>query len=153
MPTLAIIMLILITGGVINIYSPIGGWYPEGFDNSEIYAGVWLNENAQIPSYVATDLRLTKMLYGLFPRGTARFRFIQMNHTLFVDEDQIMRDFKNLQYPLYFLTSELMENQFINEFLSHPIQVNCSQALDQSSSVAKIFAIFRSRIYTSISTE
>ena len=111
------------------------------------------NLTQPLTGFIATVLVLVAfLLYGFFPRGTARFRFIQLNYSLCYDDGQLLRDFNNLQYPLYFLASDLMETHFVYEFLSKPIQVNCSQVFEQSSSVAKIYAIFHSRIYTSINT-
>ncbi len=148
--TLPAIMMLLITfsiGGIYNLYSPIGGWYPEWCKQSEIDQGLWLREKADNQALIVTDGRLIRMMYGMFPRGTTRFDFLPLNQLVLENPMVVFDDPSTYQESAYFMTSDLMEANFILEFLVHPITLECSNILDRNNFASKIYDNLNANIY------
>jgi hypothetical protein len=137
---LSLLMITFSIGGIWNLYAPAGGWYPEWCNQSEINAGLWLGEAAPLQSIITTDKRLTCMMQGMFPAGTDRFLFFQLDQEILANPMRLQSNPLTHQHEVYFMTSDLMEALFILKYLVPPISLQCSNSLNVANSVAKVFA-------------
>ncbi len=146
-PTIALLILFFAAGNIYNLYNPAGGWYPEWCSHSEIATGYWLRTPSTHQSTIATDHRLTRMMYGMTPIDSNWFNLVWLDPAILPDPKLILNNLSMYQDNVYFFTSELSEANFIIEFLQPPISLDCSTYLDQASSVARIYSREAAQVY------
>lgn len=151
LPGITLLLLVFSASGIVNLYAPVGGWYPEWFSHSEIDAALWLGNAAGNKVFVITDLRLSRLMAGMFPMGFSQLRFLQLNQMILANTTLIFDDPRSHQRSIYFMTSELMETHFMLEkFVVPPIILECSDILDAENSIARIYANSYANIYWKI---
>jgi hypothetical protein len=145
--TMTLLLLTFSIGGIYNLYQPIGGWYPEGMNQSEIGGGTWLREVTEPQSFVVTDTRLMIMMQGMFPADTDRFQFIPLQETYLSNPLLIREDSTTYGHSVYFLTSDLMEIYFLCDYPEQLHSLECSDPLDTANSTAKVYSRLGACVY------
>ncbi len=147
LPTVTLLLLTFSIGGIYNLYQPIGGWYPEWMNHSEIGAGLWLRDVAEFQSFVVTDMRLMTMMQGMFPADTNRFQFYLLQESILSNPLLILENPRTHNCAVYLLTSDMMESYFLNEYPHQLYSLECSDLLDISNSTAKIYSRRLANVY------
>ena len=147
LPVITVIFLILAYGGIFNIYSPVGGWYPEYCNQSEIQTGLCISEISVTRSFIITDRRLNWMMQGMYPIGTNHLQLIRLEYDMIIDPRIIQSDPRTELYPVYYLTSDLMDSNLIFDYLLPPAKMDVSTVYNENSALAKIFTNIGARVY------
>lgn len=80
------------------------------------------------------------MMQGMFPAGTRCPQFLQLNQSILTNPLQIRSDPRTNERTVYFMTSDLMEAQFILKYQVYPLSMECSSLLNATNSLAKIYS-------------
>ncbi len=145
--TMTLLLLTFSIGGIYNLYQPVGGWYPEGMNQSEIGGGLWLRDMTDTQSFVVTDTRLMIMMQGMFPADSNRFLFLPLQETYLSNPLLIREDSRTQNHSVFLLTSEMMETYFLRDYPEQLYSLECSDPLDAAKSVAKVYTRFGACVY------
>jgi hypothetical protein len=135
---------LLLIGGALNSYFPAGGWHPTWFTQHEITGAYWLGDNWANDSTIASDGRLNLLFRGVGPYLPSGRAFVQLNRTVIEDLSNIHHH----RFNFIFVT-DLMEESFMIDIASPPIQVIFRPDLDFNPNMLRIYVSYQVTIYYS----
>jgi len=129
------------TVGVWNVYYPVGGWHQPWFTQTETQAAYWLSFIHESNSIIYLDARVRWLFYGTSPNSISNQTYSIIN------PEQFPIIPSGCQNIFYFI-SNLMEQKFMVDFSSQPIQVQLRSILDIESRFIRIYDSAALTIYS-----